>query len=334
MEGEVAGAAVMVEVGGTPARWDRKQDVGWGKMAAFDVVTGAFGFTGKHIAGLLLAMGRTVVTLTAHPERPHPFGDRVKALPLDFEDPRAMSEAMRGADTLYNTYWIRFERGSVTFERAVRNSEKLVAAARDAGVRRIVHISITNPSAGSPLPYFRGKALVEQAIRSSGIPYAIVRPTVIFGPEDILINNIAWLLRHFPLFPVFGTGDYRLQPVFVEDVAEIAVSAGRSDGEMVVDAAGPEVYSFAQLVQLIAREIRSRARIVHLAPAMAYLLGRVVGSLVGDVIITEDEIAGLMANLLVSSGAPTGKVRFSEWLSRNAHLVGVRYASELQRHYR
>lgn len=225
MEGEAAGAAVMVEVGGTPARWGRKQDVGWGKMAAFDVVTGAFGFTGKHIARLLLAMGRTVVTLTAHPERPHPFGDRVKALPLDFEDPRAMSEAMRGADTLYNTYWIRFERGLVTFERAVRNSEKLVAAA-------------------------------------------------------------------------------------------------------------PEVYSFGQLVQLIAREIRSRARIVHLAPAMAYLLGRVVGSLVGDVIITEDEIAGLMANLLVSSGAPTGKVRFSEWLSRNAHLVGVRYASELQRHYR
>ena len=93
-----------------------------------------------------------------------------------------------------------------------------------------MHISITNPSLDSPLPYFRGKAILEKEIRASGISHAIVRPTVLFGKEDILINNITYLLRRLPVFAIPGSGDYRLQPIYVEDLAEIAVEAWRELG--------------------------------------------------------------------------------------------------------
>ena len=138
---------------------------------------------------------------------------------------------------MYNTYWVRFSRGGVTFDRAVENTKTLVYAARETGIGQIVHIIITNPSSDSSLPYFNGKAQVEEAIIASGIPYAIVRPTVILGVEDILINNIAWLMRRFPLFVVKGRGEYRFQPIFVEDLAELAVNAGEEKDHLVLDAA-------------------------------------------------------------------------------------------------
>lgn len=299
-----------------------------------DVVTGAFGYTGKYIARQLLARGRRVKTLTGHPERPNPFGTQVSVAPFRFDDPDALAESLRGATTLYNTYWIRFPRGAMTFEKAVENSRALIQAAKMAGVHRIVHISITNASADSPLPYFRGKGLVEQAIVESGLSYAILRPTVIFGPEDILINNIAWFLRHFPVFAVFGAGDYRIQPVFVEDVAEIAVGVGQRETNEIIDAVGPEIYTFDTLVRLIAEVVHSRARILHVHPALAYAMAKLIGYLVGDVVITRDEIEGLMANLLVSDNPPTAQTSFRQWLEQNREHVGIRYASELARHYR
>jgi len=205
----------------------------------------------------------------------------------------------------------------------------LIKAAEEAGVRRIVHISITNPSGHSALSYFKGKALVERAITESALSYAIVRPTVVFGPRSILVNNIAWLLRRFPIFPIPGSGDYRIQPVSVEDVAEIAVRAGQEDDNVVIDAVGPEIYMYDQLVGLIAQRIHSRAKIVHVRPNLALLLANLVGYLVRDVVITKEEIEGLMANLLVSRGSPTGRMLFSNWLEENGDNLGRRYLSEL-----
>jgi len=239
-----------------------------------------------------------------------------------------------GATTLYNTYWTRFPRGQVTFDKAVENTKRLIKAAEEAGVHRFVHISITNASEKSAFPYFRGKGLIEKAIIHSKLSYAIIRPTVLFGGDDVLINNIAWLLRRFPIFAVFGSGDYRIQPVFVEDVAEIAVSAGHKDDNIITDAVGPEIYMFDELVRLIADKIHSGARIVHIRPGLALLLARLIGYGAKDVVITKDEIEGLMSNLLVSEGHPTGQRRFSEWLDQNADSVGAKYASELERHYR
>jgi len=282
-------------------------------MADVDVVTGAFGYTGRYITGRLLESGRSVKTLTGHPNRPSPFGDRIGVASFDFEDRRKLGEHLRGATTLYNTYWVRFPHGSVTFERAVANSDTLIRAARDAGVRRIVHVSITNPSKDSPFEYFRGKARVEEMIRDSGIGYSIVRPTVIFGREDILINNIAYILRRVPVFGIPGSGSYRLRPVSVEDVADICVRSGPGESDEVIDAVGPETFTFEELVRLIARAI---------------------GRVVSDVVVTRDELEGLMAGLVTTEGPATGTRALTKWLAQNAAVVGKHYASEVSRHYR
>jgi NADH dehydrogenase len=302
--------------------------------AELHVVTGAFGYTGKYITRRLLAKGVQVRTLTGHPDRANPFSDRVSVAPFSFGNPAALVESLRGATTLYNTYWVRFEHGGTTFAQAVENTQTLIAAAGEAGVRRVVHVSITNPSPDSALPYFKGKALLEEAIVQSGLSYAIIRPTVIFGLEDILVNNIAWILRRFPAFAVPGDGGYRLQPIYVEDMADLAVSAGGQSENTIIDAVGPDVYTFDELVQLVAEKVGSRAGILHLPPGLALFLSWLVSLGVGDVVLTRDEVAGLMANLLISDGPPTGQTRLADWLEENAARVGVRYASELARHYR
>jgi len=299
-----------------------------------NVVTGAFGYTGKYITRRLLSVGKGVRTLTGHPNRENPFGEQVSVSPFDFDNPSELTKTLRGATTLYNTYWVRFSHGQVTFDKAVENTKTLIKAAEEAGVHRIVHVSVTNASKESPLPYFRGKGLAEKAIIHSRLSYAIIRPTLIFGAEDILINNIAWLLRRFPVFAVPGSGDYRVQPVFVEDVAEIAVSAAHHDESIIVDAVGPQTYTFDELVRLIADNIQSRARIIHLRPGIALFLSRMIGYLLRDVLLTRHEVEGLMSNLLVSESPPTGQTRLSDWLGQNADSVGARYASELNRHYR
>lgn len=303
-------------------------------VSELNVVTGAFGFTGKYIARRLLSMGKRVRTLTGHPNRPNPFGDQVSVVPFHFDNQRDLMESLQGATILYNTYWVRFSHRHVTFDKAIENTKSLITAAEDAGIRRIVHVSITNASEESSLPYFRGKGLLENAVIHSSLSYAIIRPAVIFGAEDILINNIAWFLRRFPVFAVFSSGEYRLQPVFVEDVAEIAVTAGHHDEDIIVDAVGPEIYMFDELVQLIASKFESKAKIIHLRPGLALFLSRLVGYMVNDVVVTRDEVRGLMSNLLVSESPPTGRTRLSDWLGYNAASVGARYASELDRHYR
>src|SRR3989454_5699007 len=301
-------------------------------MREFSVVTGAFSYTGKYIAERLLALGQPVRTLTRH--RPSGSDGGIEVATLDFANRDGLVDALRGATTLYNTYWVRFPRGRVTFKQAVANSERLIEAAVAAGGRRIVHISITNAEATSSLPYFRGKGLVEEAIKRSGLSYAIIRPTLIFGQEDILLNNIAWFLRRFRVFGIPGNGDYRVQPVFVEDVADLAVFAASQTENLVMDAVGPEIYTFDALVRALAEAVGSRARVVHLAPAVAILAVRVAGRLVRDVVLTRDELRGLMAGLLVSHGPPTGRRRLSEWLAQYGELLGRKYANELDRNYR
>ena len=302
-------------------------------MSSISVVTGAFGYTGRYIAQRLLEGGATVRTLTRNPAATSPFGDQVERHPLNFDDVEQLTECLRGAATLYNTYWIRFARGPVNHDTAVRNSRNLIDAAVAAGVRRIVHISITNASAESPLPYFRGKGLVEAHIHNSGLPYSIIRPTVIFGREDILINNIAWFLRRFPVFPVARRGDYRLQPVFVDDVARLAVDSASADGNVSLDAVGPETFTFKELLREIRLTTGGRARLLPLPPSLVYAAASVMSAALRDVVLTRDEIAGLMAGHLVSTEPPTGTTRLTDWMGQHHDTLGRRYASELARHY-
>jgi len=296
-------------------------------------ITGAYSYTGKYIARRLLERGEDLVTLTGHPDRPDPFGGRVPALPLDFRDERGLTQALKGTDVLVNTYWVRFDRGANTQPHAVENTRTLIQAARRAGVRRVVHISITNPSAESPLPYFWGKAANEKTVIESGMSYAILRPTVLVGPEDILINNIAYLLRRFPLFALPGDGSYCLQPVYVGDVADLAVEGVYSRDSYVTDAVGPDVLSFREMVELIGRKIGSPRPLISVPPSLALLAARFISLFVGDVVLTKEEVDGLMAGLLVSSQPPLGKTRLADWLEHSRSTVGVHYASELRRHY-
>ena len=299
-----------------------------------NVITGAFSYTGKYITRRLLKMGKEVRTLTGHPNNPNPFGDAVKVFPFDFDQPKQLVKSLQGATTLYNTYWIRFAHGSMTFDKAVEQTRILIQAAEEAGVQRIVHVSITNPAETSRLPYFRGKAILEQAILHSTLSSAIIRPTVIFGDEDILINNIAWLLRRFPVFPLFGSGQYRLQPIYVEDMADIVVNAGQHNDNQIIDAVGPDIFTFEELVRLIAKKLHRRRIIMHIRPELAFSLAKLIEPVVGDVLITRDEVTGLMADLLISHNPPTGHTRLSNWLDEHKETVGKRYASELNRHYR
>ena len=298
-----------------------------------NVVTGAFGYTGKYLTQRLLDAGKRVLTLTGHPDRENPFGGRVKPLPFNFDRPAQLVQSLKGVTTFFNTYWVRFTHGSTSYDQAVENTKRLFRAAQEAGVRRFVHVSIVKPDAKSSLPYYSGKGILEQTLMNSKLSYAIVRPTVIFGKEDILINNIAWLVRRFPVFAVPGSGSYRLQPIYVEDMADLMLKAGEASENQVIDAVGPEVYTFDTLVRLIASVLRRRVLIVHLPARLALFLSQIISKFVNDVILTQEEVDGLMADLLVADGPPTGRTRLSDWLMQNVDLVGAKYASELARHF-
>ncbi|MFN8405747.1 MAG: NAD(P)H-binding protein [Anaerolineales bacterium] len=297
-------------------------------------VTGAFSYTGKYITKRLLERGEEVVTLTNHPNRPNPFNGQVKTFPLDFEE-ASMTKSLQGADVLVNTYWVRFDKGENTQPRAVENTRKLVNAAKAAGVKRIVHISIANPSADSRLPYYWGKAANEKAVIDTGLPYAIIRPTVLVGGgEDILINNIAFLLRRLPVMLIPGDGSYGIQPVHVEDVANLAVEGVYSKDSYITDAVGPESYTFKELVKLVGETIGAKRLVVSAPPRLALLASQFLSLFLNDVLLTPEEVDGLMGNLLVSHEPARGKIKFSEWLEGNKNALGKKYASEIAKHYR
>jgi len=302
-----------------------------GTRTELHVVTGAFGYSGKYIARRLLQAGKRVRTLTNSPQRRNPLAGAVEAHPYNFDSPRELARSLKGAAVLYNTYWVRFNHAEFTYSQAVTNTLTLFDAARRAGVRRLVHVSITNASPASDLPYFRAKGELEAALRATGLPHSILRPTVLFGREDILINNIAWMLRRFPVFGVFGDGRYRLQPMYVDDLAELAVLHGQLEGNSVVDAVGPETFTYRDLVTAIGEAIGRRRPIVGIPPMLGYAVGSLVGAVVGDVVITRDEIAGLMRDLLVTTSPPAGQTRLTDWLRQNADALGRSYSSEMAR---
>lgn len=297
----------------------------------FHVVTGAYGYSGQYIARRLLERGHSVRTLTNSPDRKNVFEGKVPASRFHFEDASKLVESLRGASVLYNTYWVRFNHKTFKHATAVENTLTLFQAAKEAGVKRVVHVSITNPSEDSPLEYFSGKARLERALTESGLSYAILRPTVLFGKEDVLVNNIAWMLRRLPVFGLFGDGQYRLQPIYVDDLAKLAVEQGESDQNCVIDAIGPETFSYRELVKQIARIIGKRRPILSLPPWMGYAVGALLGKIVGDVIITREEIEGLMADLLCVDSPPAGTTKLTVWAQEHADALGHRYASELAR---
>ena len=297
----------------------------------FHMVTGAFGYSGKYIAQRLLDKGLKVRALTNSLHRRNPFGHRIEAYPFNFDKPEKLTESLKGARVLYNTYWVRFNYRTFGFATALRNSITLFASASDAGVERVVHVSITNPSLDSPFEYFRGKAKLEGVLKESGLSYAILRPALLFGRECILINNIAWVLRKFPVFAVFGDGNYRIQPIYVDDLAKLAVEQGESRDKTIINAIGPETFTYRGLVETIGKIIGKKRPIISNSPFFGYIAGKIIGKMVNDVIITRDEMEGLMAGLLNVHSPPVGETKLTVWARENADSIGRHYASELAR---
>jgi NADH dehydrogenase len=295
------------------------------------VVTGAFGYSGKYITRRLLDLSFQVDTITNSPDRANPFEGQITAYPFNFEEPEKLAETLRGAAVLYNTYWVRFNHKDFKHADAVANTLVMFEAARQAGVERVVHVSITNPSEDSELEYFSGKARLERGLMESGLSYAILRPTVLFGKEDILVNNIAWTLRKLPVFGVFGDGKYRLQPIYVDDLAKLAVEQGQSRENVIIDAIGPETFTYRGLVEEIGAIIGKKRAVIGVPPALGYLVGAIIGRLVGDVLITQDEVEGLMADLLHTDSPPAGETKLTVWAREHAAELGHKYASELAR---
>jgi NADH dehydrogenase len=301
--------------------------------SGLDVVTGAFSYSGKAIAEQLLLGGRKVRTLTGHPARGGGDMAGIEVGPLDFDSPVSLAAHLEGATTLYNTYWVRFAHGRTTHDTAVANSRTLFAAARRAGVQRIVHVSITHPSVESPYPYFRGKALVERALAESGVSFAAVRPAILFGRDGVLINNIGWLLRHLPVFAIGGDGKYRVRPIHVEDLARLCVGLGESRTDAVIDAVGPESPTFDELVHSVREAVDSRSRVVHVPAAVLPPLSLVLGRLLHDVLLTREELRSMMDGLADTEGPASGETSISRWVKENGAQLGLAYANELKLHF-
>jgi uncharacterized protein YbjT (DUF2867 family) len=297
-------------------------------------VTGAFGFTGRALATRLLDAGHEVVTLSRRSGTGDPLASRIAIRPLDAARPDALRVALVGVDVLYNTWWLRFPRDGATFEGLVASSAVLLAAARSAGVRRIVHVSVVGAAPDAETPYVRAKAALEAVVRSSGLEWTIVRPTLTFGPGDILINNLAWALRRLPVFGMPGFGRYRVQPVHVDDLARICVEAAGSAGGVTLDAAGPETFEYRELVALIRAAIGSRSVVVPMPGGLVLAAAWALGLAVRDVVLTRDEIRELTSSLLTSQEPARGEIRLSEWLDEHAPTLGRRWSSELARNYR
>jgi len=299
-----------------------------------NIVTGAFGYIGKYITQTLLNKGLKVSTITTHPDKPNPFGAEVKAFKYNFDDPSELIKTLDNADTLFNTYWIRFPYDGQTYETALENTEILFNCAKQAGVKRIIQISVTRVSLDSELPYYRGKAVQEQILKQCGVPYSIIRPTLVFGKEDILVNNIAWLIRKSPVFPLFGGGSYRVQPVFAEDLAQIAVEESANQAGRTIDAIGPEMFTFREFTHLIADKLNRKILFLNVPPAAGIVSGKIIGFFLGDVLLTKNELKGLMQEKLTSEQEPNGSTKFSDWLKKNYSILGSSYSSEIARHFR
>lgn len=301
-------------------------------MQPIHAVTGAFGYTGRFIAQELHSRGHRVRTLTnSQPPPSEESATPLEVHPLNLDDPRSLEGALEGVQVLYNTFWVRFEAEGFEQELAIARSANLFRAARSAGVERVVHISITNPSEDSPWAYFRGKAQIERALRESGLPHSILRPALVFGEGGILVNNIAWMLRRFPVFGVFGRGDYGVRPIHVRDLARLAVSEGAVEGQRTLDAVGPERFEYRELVDTLAKAIHCRCLRFRLPLGLGRVAARLLGLVTGDIVLTGEEIEALMAGLLDSDAPTTGEIRFSEWAREHADELGRSYAHEVAR---
>lgn len=227
-------------------------------------ITGAHSFTGRYVAEILLGKGASIVNLTNHPNRNWKIhSPRITDHQLLFQKEHLVN-TLKGCDALVQTYWVRFDDTlGISRETVTQNSKLLIDCAREAGVKKVVFTSHTQTSVDSPFPYIREKAKVEKYLKESGLGWGIVKPCAIFGrtpEESIMINNMCYLIKRFPFFPLPGDGNYYFQFVHAQDMAELIVGCLQSDKNYEIDAVGPDKVSFKAIVEHCAKTFGTRCR--------------------------------------------------------------------------
>ena len=265
-------------------------------------VTGATGFVGRHLAALLARRGHSVRALVRNPRR----ADALRNLPVelvagDLSDPGVLALLVRDASAVVHLVGIIVESGRATFQDVhVEGTRRVLAAARQAGVGRVVHMSaIGARDARDATPYHRTKWEAEELVRGSGLSYAIFRPSIISGPESVPIRTLARLHRWSPVVPMFGDGQFATQPVWIEDVAlafALAAENGRFTGAF--ELGGPAPMTYEAFVRAIGRAAGHPRPLVHLPLALARAAARVFDLLGGAAPLTSDQL-----QMLVEGGA-------------------------------
>ena len=261
----------------------------------------------------------------------------MQRIPFNFA-PDALTSALEGADILACAYWTRHNRPPVghrgpwlSHAEATERTGMLVESALAAGVSRLVWTSIANPGLDPDLSYYAGKAQVERFVKESGIPYAVLRPACFFGPGGLLIENIAWAVRHLPVFPIPSGDPYHVRPIHVDDYAQLVADACRGTDTFTQDATGPDRIEFQELIRYIARTINARTQIVRLPIGVCHFLYGAASHLMRETILTLDELKGLSRNRLDSQEPPSGSISLTAWIKENAETIGSRFLREPRR---
>jgi uncharacterized protein YbjT (DUF2867 family) len=275
-------------------------------------ILGGSGFIGRYVVKRLAARGEVIAAGCRNAEAAKhlkPLGDVGQIMPLNvgIGDETLLPAFLAGNDSLVNCVGILRESGAQTFELVHHTGPaRLARLAREAGVDRFVHISAIGADPRSSSAYARTKAVGEQAVRD-GFPTAtILRPSVVFGPEDQFFNRFAAMAMFSPALPLIGAGETRFQPVYVGDVADAVVTcledpatAGR-----VYELGGPKIYTFREVLELVLSEIRRKRRFVDLPFGLAAFQARLM-SILPSPPLTPDQVELLKSDNIVSSGALT-----------------------------
>ena len=275
-------------------------------------VLGGSGFIGRYVVKRLAARGDVVAVGCRNAEAAKflkPMGDVGQVVPLNvaISDETLLPAFLAGNNALVNCVGILRESGTQSFELVHHaGPARLARFAREAGVERVVHISAIGADSRSSSSYARTKAAGEQAVRDAFPTATILRPSVVFGPEDQFFNRFATMAMMSPVLPLIGGGETRFQPVYVGDVAdavvkclEDAATAGRT-----YELGGPKIYTFREAIELALSEIRRNCRFIDLPFGLATFQARLM-SILPSPPLTPDQVELLKSDSIVSSGALT-----------------------------
>jgi uncharacterized protein YbjT (DUF2867 family) len=279
-------------------------------MAGLVTVFGGSGFVGRHVVRALAKQGWRVRVAVRRPDLAghlQPMGGVGQIMPLqaNLRYPDSVMRAVQGADAVVNLVGILYESGRQSFGAVQAEGPRAIAmAAAKAGITNLVHLSAIGADAQSPASYARSKAAGEAAVQQQ-VPSAIImRPSVVFGPEDNFFNQFAMLARYLPVLPLIGGGETKFQPVFVGDVAEaVALAlAGKAKSGSVYELGGPDIRSFRQILEYILAESGRKRPLIPIPFPIAELQGKILG-LLPKPLLTRDQVLMLKSDNVVSQSA-------------------------------